>query len=174
LRTARLLLRPSGAAHAGRAFDIQSERDVARMLALAAFPPDRAEIMRWFAGHPEEWHAGSAYRFAALRDGRFVGLTDIAGVSHGEGALGYWFDKAVWGLGYATEAAQAVVEFAFDNLNLARLRAAHASDNAASACVLRKLGFQPAGDMRAWSRSRGEEIVERRYLLTRVAVRPAG
>ena len=123
--------------------------------------------MLWFAGHPDEWLAGSAYRFAVVCEGRLIGLTDIAGVSRGEGALGYWFDKAVWGLGYATEAAGALVSFAFDVLNLSQLRAAHASDNAASACVLRKLGFQPAGKIRVWSRSRREEIVEQRYLLTR-------
>jgi [ribosomal protein S5]-alanine N-acetyltransferase len=156
------------------AFDIQSDRDVTRMLRLAAFPPDRAEIMRWVAEHPGEWLAGSAYRFAVVRDGRFIGLADIAGVSRGEGSLGYWLDKAVWGLGYATEAARALVAFAFDDLNLSQLRAAHASDNVASASVLRKLGFRLAGKERVWSRSRGEEIVEHRYLLTRIAGRSAG
>ena len=174
LHTARLLLRPSGAADAERAFDIQSDPNVTRMLQLAAFPPDRAEIMRWFAEHPAEWLAGSAYRFAVVRDGRFIGLMDIAGVSRSEGALGYWLDKAVWGLGYATEAARALVAFAFDGLNLSQLRASHASDNAASACVLQKLGFQPIGKMQVWSRSRGEEIVEHRHLLTRIAMRSAG
>jgi hypothetical protein len=40
-----------------RAFEIQSDWDVARMLAMAAFPPNRAEIVRWFAEHSQEWFA---------------------------------------------------------------------------------------------------------------------
>lgn len=140
------------------------------MLRLAAFPPDRTEIMRWFAGHAEEWRAGSAHRFAVLREGGFIGLVDVASVSGAEGALGYWFDKAAWGRGYATEAAQALVAFAFDGLNLSTLRAAHASDNVASARVLQKLGFRPTGKLRVWSRARAEDIVEHRYLLTRTSM----
>jgi [ribosomal protein S5]-alanine N-acetyltransferase len=167
LRTARLLLRPSGAADADRAFEIQSDWDVTRMLAMAAFPPDRAEIKRWFAEHSQEWLAGSAYRFAAMRESRLIGVVDIASVSQGEGSLGYWFDRAVWGLGYATEATRAIAKFAFNDLKLRQLRAGHAFDNAASAHVLRKLGFQPIDNVQVWSRSRGEAIIEHRYRLRR-------
>lgn len=137
------------------------------MLLMAAFPPDRAEIVRSFAAHSQEWLAGSAYRFAALRETRLIGVVDIAGVSNGEGALGYWFDRAVWGLGYAIEATRAIAKFAFDDLRLSQLRAGHAFDNAASARVLRKLGFQPIDNVQAWSRSRGDVVIEYRYRLMR-------
>jgi [ribosomal protein S5]-alanine N-acetyltransferase len=167
LNTAHLLLRPTSAADANRAFKIQSDWDVTRMLAIAAFPPDRAESERWFAEHSQEWLAGSAYRFAAMREGKLIGVVDIASVSHGEGALGYWFDRAVWGRGYATEATRAIAKFAFDDLKLSQLRAGHAFDNAASARVLRKLGFQPLDNVQVWSRSRGEAIIEYRYRLRR-------
>jgi [ribosomal protein S5]-alanine N-acetyltransferase len=177
LNTAHLLMRPTGAADGERAFEIQSDWDVARMLAMAAFPPDRAEIERWFAEHLQEWLAGSAYRFAAVRESKLIGVVDIASVSHREGALGYWFDRAVWGLGYATEATRAIVKFAFDDLNLSHLRAGHAFDNTASARVLRKLGFQPIDNVQVWSRSRGETIIEQLYRLERLpsdqSVKPA-
>lgn len=74
LNTAHLLMRPTGAADGGRAFEIQSDWDVARMLALAAFPPDLPEIERWFAEHSQEWLAGSAYRFAAVRENKLIGV----------------------------------------------------------------------------------------------------
>jgi [ribosomal protein S5]-alanine N-acetyltransferase len=169
LNTARLVLRPTGAADADRAFEIQSDWNVTRMLALANFPPDQAEMRRWFAGHPQEGLAGSAYRFAVARKGRFIGVVDVARVDRGEGALGYWFDKAVWGLGYATEAARAIVKFAFDDICLSELRAGHASDNVASARVLQKLEFQSIDRTQAWSRSRGAAIIECQYMLTIVA-----
>jgi RimJ/RimL family protein N-acetyltransferase len=53
--TARVVLRPASAADAERAFEIQSDWDVTRMLRMAAFPPDRAEFKRWFAEHSQEW-----------------------------------------------------------------------------------------------------------------------
>jgi RimJ/RimL family protein N-acetyltransferase len=62
LNTAHVVLRPTVAADAERAFEIQSNWEVTRMLAMAAFPPERAEIERWFAAHSQEWLAGSAYR----------------------------------------------------------------------------------------------------------------
>jgi ribosomal-protein-alanine N-acetyltransferase len=167
LNTARLLLRPTIAADADRAFEIQSEWGVTRMLAMAGFPPDQVEMRYWFAGHSRERLAGSAYRFAVAREGRLIGVVDIAAVDRGEGALGYWFDRAVWGLGYATEAARAIVKFAFDELSVSQLRAGHALDNAASARVLQKLGFQLVDKVQVRSRSRGEAIIEYRYLLTR-------
>jgi RimJ/RimL family protein N-acetyltransferase len=152
---------------ADRAFEIQSDWDVTRMLAMAAFPPDRAEIERWFSEHSQEWLAGSAYRFAAVRETKLIGVVDIASISHGEGSPGYWFDRAVWGLGYATEATRAIAKLAFDDLKLSQLRAGHAFDNATSARVLRKLGFQPIDNVQVWSRSRGEAIIEYRYRLRR-------
>src|SRR4051794_10203211 len=99
LGTDRLILRPTSVADAGRAFEIQGDWEVTRMLALASFPPDAQETERWFAGHAREWMMGHAYRFAVLLDDRMVGLVDIDGIEANEGSLGYWLDRAVWGRG---------------------------------------------------------------------------
>jgi [ribosomal protein S5]-alanine N-acetyltransferase len=146
LNTARLVLRPTCAADAERAVEIQSDWDVMPMLRMAA--------------------AGSAYRFAVSRERRLIGIVNVDEVDCGEADLGYWFDKAVWGLGYATEAARAIGKVAFDDICISQLRAGHASDNVASARVLQKLGFQPIDKTQAWSRSRGAAIIQCRYLLT--------
>lgn len=55
--------------------------------------------------------------------------------------LGYWFDRAVWGQGYASELAAAAVTFADEQLGLPQLRAFARPDNAASRRVLEKAGF---------------------------------
>src|SRR5207248_2394897 len=57
------------------------------------------------------------------------------------GALGYWIAQDYWGRGYATEAAIAMVEFAFEILQLRDVVASALSDNAASMQVLRKAGL---------------------------------
>jgi len=136
------------------------------MLRMASFPPDRQEIRRWFADHQREWLAGEAYRFAVELEGRMVGIVDVDEIAEREGSLGYWLDRAAWGRGYAFEAAHAVTRFAFEDVGLAKLEAWRAHDNPASGRVLTKLGFRPQGSVQHFSRPRGENIMQRRYVLT--------
>lgn len=137
------------------------------MLSMASFPPDREAIGQWFAGHTQEWNMSAAYRFAVEHQHRFIGLVDIDTVDDGEGTLGYWFERSAWGQGHASEAAAAVVRFAFDVLRLRSLRAGHAADNEASRNVLLKLGFQPINTTERLSRPRGEVVAQLRYVLSR-------
>jgi RimJ/RimL family protein N-acetyltransferase len=72
-----------------------------------------------------------------------IGLTpNDAGVE-----LGYWISRPYWGLGFATEAGRAMVELADKGLRLPRLVSGHFADNPASGRVLRKLGFEPTGQV---------------------------
>jgi RimJ/RimL family protein N-acetyltransferase len=68
-----------------------------------------------------------------------VGLDDTGKGTHFE--LGYWLGKPYWGRGYVSEAAAAVVEYAFGWLNQPALVAGYFVDNPASGRVLEKLGF---------------------------------
>ncbi|WP_105382173.1 GNAT family N-acetyltransferase [Neorhizobium alkalisoli] len=165
ITTNRLVLRPTSGADVGRALEIQSDWEVTRMLRMASFPPDRQAICDWFGDHQREWCAGEAYRFAVEVEGRMAGLVDIDEIAGSEGDLGYWFEKAAWGHGYAFEAAQAVVGFALENVGLSTLKSGHAADNPASGRILTKLGFTPAGTIELFSRSRGENIQQCRYAL---------
>ncbi len=148
-----------------RAFEIQSNWNVTRNLRMARFPPNRAETAAWFAGHEAEWMDGTAYRFAILRSDRMIGLADVDEIAGGEGSLGYWLDETEWGQGLAFEAASAVVQFVFTQVELAALVSGHADDNLASGRVLTKLGFKPVGNETVPSRARGTDIVQRRYRL---------
>jgi [ribosomal protein S5]-alanine N-acetyltransferase len=53
----------------------------------------------------------------------------------------YGVDEAMWGHGYAVEAAQAVIEHCFHTLDLPVIKASTDVGNAASVRVLEKLGF---------------------------------
>ena len=169
LRTERLTLRPFEVSDAGRVTEIGSDWDVARMLRMAPWPTDVELNREWLGSHPAEWRAGTAYRFAIVHRGRLIGCVDIDEFERGEGVLGYWLERRAWGRGFASEAARAVVDFAFNRLQWRHLRSGHAFDNAASGLVLRKLGFEPTGETRVWSRPRGEEIIQLTYALGRPA-----
>lgn len=56
-------------------------------------------------------------------------------------ALGYWLGEAFVGAGYMTEALEAVVEFAFEDIGLSRLEAACLPENFRSRRLLERSGF---------------------------------
>ena len=169
LRTPRLTLRPFELADAARVVAIQSNWNVTRMLRMAPWPPTLELTGDWLATHIDEWRAGTAHRFAIVHQGALVGCVDVDEIEAGEGSLGYWLGEAAWGRGLASEAARAVIDFAFGPLGLLRLTSGHAADNPASGRVLEKLGFRPAGETEVWSRPRQTLIRQVRYALGRPA-----
>ncbi len=83
--------------------------------------------------------------------------------------FGYWFGKAYWGKGYATEAGARIVAFAFEVLNAEKLAAGWFYDNPASGRVLEKLGFGACGEEARSCLSRGSDVQCRMVVLDRAA-----
>lgn len=70
-------------------------------------------------------------------------------LDHHRAELGYWIGVPYWGNGYATEAARALLKYAFDQLKLNRIYASHVPNNPASGKILLKLGMKREGYLRA-------------------------
>ena len=64
-----------------------------------------------------------------------------------EGAFGYFVEPKHWGRGHATEAAELVLGFAFDELAATVMRASCDSRNAASERVILKCGMERDPDL---------------------------
>ena len=62
--------------------------------------------------------------------------------------LGYCMARAYWGQGLMTEAAQAIVSFAFKESTANRIQARHDVDNPASGKVMEKIGMIKEGVLR--------------------------
>ena len=60
-------------------------------------------------------------------------------------SFGYCFNRDVWRQGFGKEAARAIVDFGFERLGSHRLMALVFSGNAASAQILKGLGFRQEG-----------------------------
>lgn len=75
-----------------------------------------------------------------------VGLLFHPDTNHwwGEGSveLGYWVAEEYWGRGYATEASKALIDHAFEDLDVGEIFASYRYDNPQSGRVLEKLGFK--------------------------------
>ena len=74
----------------------------------------------------------------------------------GEAELGFRLRRNVWGLGYATEGAKALIAHALEVLGYRRVFGHSLNDNPASIRVMEKAGLTPAGP---WS-YRGMEGIE--------------
>ena len=75
-------------------------------------------------------------------DGRLIGACDLTLDNAHEGDLGYIFAREAWGQGYASEAARAMVDAGFAQLQLDRIFAICAVEHGTSARVLEKSGLR--------------------------------
>lgn len=86
--------------------------------------------------------ATNEFCFSLKTTGKVIGSGSIHQEADGRYAVGYNLNRQYWGSGYATEAAKAMIRWAYDNLNARDFKACHATANTASGNVLRKCGFQ--------------------------------
>jgi len=92
--------------------------------------PDHPELGLWATIHKEsQQFIGRCGLLPWTIDGRF------------EVEVAYLLDKAYWGQGLGTEAAQAVLDYGFEQLQLTRLICLIEKDNLASIKVARKIGM---------------------------------
>jgi RimJ/RimL family protein N-acetyltransferase len=77
--------------------------------------------------------------------GGIIGCCGIAKLDGETPEIGYWLGVPFWGKGYATEAARAVIDYAFGKLGYDTLLAGARVSNPASRRVLEKCGFQWTG-----------------------------
>jgi RimJ/RimL family protein N-acetyltransferase len=82
--------------------------------------------------------------FAIVLGSALIGMCGVV-VREGKAEIGYWLGVPHWGHGYATEAARAVIDHAFGDLNHDTLDAGARVSNPASRRVLEKCGFQWTG-----------------------------
>jgi RimJ/RimL family protein N-acetyltransferase len=152
LETERLILRPFDPADASEVQRLAGEREVAHGTLNIPHPYEDGMAEQWIASHRATFEAGGAVNFAIVRreDRQLVGsicLMDISG-RHQHAEIGYWIGKLFWGNGFATEAARAVLGYAFEVLQLNRVFAFHYSRNPSSGRVLEKVGFIREGGPR--------------------------
>jgi len=125
LHTARLLLRPVAEADADALFALHSN---ARVLRYWDAPPwtERARADSFVAASHRLAEDGNGVRLVIERraDEVFLGWCTLSrwNPDHRSAALGYCLDEPAWGRGHATEAADALLRWAFDTLPLNRSR----------------------------------------------------
>jgi RimJ/RimL family protein N-acetyltransferase len=145
IQTRRLSLRPWRPEDLDRYHSIRGDPDVARF--LYETPLSRAEAAAKLAGlQTEITEAGTWINLAVeiTDSGHVAGDVGLCWRSddHRQAEIGYVFHPDDRGLGYATEAAAAVVDLAFTGLSAHRVAGHLDGRNRASAAVLERIGMR--------------------------------
>ncbi len=151
LMTPRLRLRPLAETDTDAIFALQSNANVLRYWDASPWK-ERAQAERFIAVCEQMEQEATGARLAIERaaDNAFIGWCSLAkwDPNYRSAKMGYCLDDAAWGRGFATEAAGAVLRWAFDTLDLNRVQAETDTRNTASSRVLEKLGFVREGTLR--------------------------
>ena len=142
LETERLVLRAPRFEDAKAVVTLASDRRVAENTARIPHPYRQADADEWITGVA----AGACKEtFLITLDGAPIGACGLDMRDAPTPELGYWLGAQYWGQGFATEAARAVIDYAFEHLEHDALQAGARVSNPASRRVLEKCGFQWTG-----------------------------
>jgi RimJ/RimL family protein N-acetyltransferase len=147
VRGERLLLRPLAVSDADALLAYRSREDVCRYVPFE--PMSRDDILERIAGQwarTELTDEGQSLTLGAqvADTGELVGDVILFWHSreHAGGELGYVFNPALGGRGYATEAASLMLRLGFEGLGLHRIVARIDERNEASVRLARRLGMR--------------------------------
>jgi RimJ/RimL family protein N-acetyltransferase len=151
LTTSRLHLRPVTEGDADDLVAMHTDREVMAYWDSPAWA-DPARAQRFVANSRAMAEEGEGARVVVRRraDDAFLGWCSVSRwhSTFRSAAIGYCYGRAAWGHGYATEAAGALLGWAFETLDLNRVQAETDTRNLGSARVLEKLGFTREGTLR--------------------------
>ena len=167
LRTKRLLLRPFQMADADAVFDYASDAEWARYLDNVPQPFTRRDAEQRVARNVlESWetHPTWAIVFNEVVVGDIVLMIDLR---NDTGELGYELSRKHWGKGLVVEAAEAVIDWGFQQRGLAKVFAQCDMRNTRSLRVMEKLHMTREGVLQAHSKVQGNRVDDVFYGLLR-------
>ena len=145
LETERLLLRRLEIDDLEPLFKLYSDPEIRKYFPEGVLSfEDTKEELEWFLnGHPRHPELG-LWATIHKPSGKFIGRCGLLPWKidgQDEVEIAYLIDKDFWNQGLATEAAQAIREYAFTKLGLSRLICLIDSDNLASQRIAEKTGM---------------------------------
>ena len=133
-------------------------------------PSSREALVQITQRNIDNWHKGSDYVFTIFSAAPLAAIGRV-GLHReripAEWSIGFWVHPAHWGQGFAPEAAQAVLDLAFDKLKAKKVVTAHAVWDKRSEGVIRRLGFKYVRENPEGLWKRGQPVAEYEYELQR-------
>ncbi len=152
LQTSHLVLRPFEPGDAEVLHRIYQSEGILRYFPNPVTPPLES-VQRFITGQQTHWEKHGYGNWGVLSDGGreiigWAGLQYLPELDETE--VGFLLDHPFWGKGYATEAAQASLQFGFEHFNLDHIIALVHPDNHASQRVIEKCGMTYVRTLCLW------------------------
>lgn len=159
LRTPRTLLSMPARHDVAAIFAACQDADIQRYTTVPS-PYLREHAEGFVAAAPGRWAEGIEATWAIRDDQTLIGMIGLHRLSEDTPEIGYWMSRPARGRGLLTEAAGAVIDWAFsaEGPHAPRIQWRAVVGNRASARVARAIGFRYEGTMRqALSNSFGRD-----------------
>lgn len=152
IETERLILRAFRSTDAADTAILMGDRAISDTTINIPYPYDETMFQQWFSGHQERLENNTEFNWAITKreDNILMGAISLMDMAPGFRAeLGYWVAVPYWSQGFCTEAAQAIINYALNQLHLTRVYAYHMTRNPASGRVMQKVGMTHEGTLRS-------------------------
>ena len=138
----RLFYRPFQIQDAKDLFLLNADPDVIKYTGDAAFESIEAaeEFIKSYDHYQK--HGFGRWAVILIEENRFIGWCGLKYNEENEIDIGFRFFKKEWGKGFASEAAEATIKYAKEELKMKSLVGRAAKENIASVRILQKLGFE--------------------------------
>lgn len=180
ITTQRLVMRPLREDDAERIFPYVSDPEISRFMSW--LPHQSLDDTRGFIADVARRMADGAtiaWLVSERASGEVCGLVSLIAIvrthralRYDKAELAYWLGSAFRGRGYATEACNAALSYAFETMELNKVTVAHAAENQNSRNLIERLGFRRVGVERRHFLKEGRWIDHVPYELLRSDWRP--
>ena len=168
IETKRLLLRPFEPSDAPAVARSLNNLAVARNLARVKFPNAVEDALTWFhflnSSDPRSVVCAVAFRAAP---DELIGVISYEYLEDAEADFGDWLRECCWHMGLMSEAAKALVRYAFTERKVQTLVSAFHNDNPNSGRILRRVGFVKTQQTMSFSLARNTEVPVTKMQLTK-------
>ncbi|MCM3004190.1 GNAT family N-acetyltransferase [Priestia koreensis] len=151
IETERLLLRKVKATDTKAIYAYASDPEVARYVTWPVHTTIGAtQAFVQFVIEQYRKHDIAPWGMVVKETDDFIGTIDFVAwqPQHYTAEIGYTIGRKFWNKGYTSEAAEALIDFGFHNMELERIQARCMVDNVASARVMEKAGMSYEGTIR--------------------------
>lgn len=170
LKTERLILRELEEKDNKKLVELVDDLEISQYLLVVPYPYTLNDA-NWFVNHCKEESSKdprTSYELGICdKEDNLMGVIGLTSIEDGNATIGYWLGKPFWRNGYVSEALDKIIDFAFNELHLKKIRAGVFEENIPSAKLLEKCGFKYIGEgKRETAKSTGKEHNEKEYVLT--------
>lgn len=143
IETSRLILRAPKCDDIDAISILANNAAVATMLSRMPYPYSKADAAEFVNKVTKLANGNFVYAITLKETGEFIGCCGLERkTARGRLEIGYWIGEPHWGQGFATEAAHALVDLAFENCEVEEIMGSCRIGNQGSRRVLQKSGFQ--------------------------------